>query len=192
MLARRPALSALAFCVSIFLATGCGNDRTLAPDVMTPGQPLGSNTQRYDAAGLVFEAPAGWSVRPGEPPLITTIATGRAAISIFRYPRTVPLPTTRAALDSAAEALVVAARTRDPTFVELKRSRLRVDGRPAIVVRGTQTVAGQPRTVRSTHIYAFGGEVVVDAIAPAADFKRVDAEAFRPLVRSLQLRAPSP
>lgn len=123
---------------------------------------------------------------------MTTIATGQAAVSIFRYPRTEPLPATPAALDAAAAALVDAARTRDPTFAEIKRARLRVDGRPAVVVRGTETVAGQPRTVRSTHVYAFGGEVVVDAIAPAEDFKRVDAEVFRPLVRSLRIRAPRP
>jgi len=189
---RRLALFVLSALAVSIAATGCGNDRTLPPDVRTPGQPLGSNAQRYDAAGLAFQAPAGWSVRLGASPLVTTIATGRAAISIFRYPRTEPLPATPAALDAAAEALVGAARTRDPTFTELKRARLRVDGRPAIVVRGTQTVAGQPRTVRSTHVYAFGGEIVVDAIAPAEDFKRVDAEAFRPLVRSLRVRAPSP
>ena len=188
----RRALPALALCAFALLGAGCGNDRTPPPDVMTPGPPLGFNTQRFDAAGIDFEAPAGWSLRPGEPPLVATLATGRASISIFRYPRDVPLPTTRAALDAAVEALVGAARTRDPSFAELKRDRLRVDGRSAVVVRGTETVDGQPRTVRSTHVYAVGGELVVDTIAPAPDFKRVDAEAFRPLVRSLQLRRPRP
>ncbi len=192
MPAPRTALSVLALGASTLLGWGCGNERTLPPDVKTPGPPLGSNTQSYDAAGLEFQAPAGWNVQPGEPPLVTTIATGQAAVSIFRYPRTEPLPATPAALDAAAAALVDAARTRDPTFAEIKRARLRVDGRPAVVVRGTETVAGQPRTVRSTHVYAFGGEVVVDAIAPAEDFKRVDAEVFRPLVRSLRIRAPRP
>ncbi len=187
----RRSLFALTLCAAL-LSAGCGNARTPAPDVMTPGPPLGSNTERFDEAGLGFEAPAGWTLRPGAPPLIATLATGRASISIFRYPRDVPLPTTRATLDAAVEALVGAARTRDPTFVELKRDRLRVDGRPAVVVRGTETVAGQPRTVRSTHIYAFRGELVVDAIAPAPDFKRVDAETFRPLLRSFRLRKPRP
>ncbi len=180
-----PALAALAA-----LAVGCGNDRTPPPDVFTPGPPLGSNTQSYDTAGLGFEAPAGWSLAPGQAPLVATMATGRATVSVFRYPRTEPLPRDAASLDAAAEALVGAAKQRDPSFVEIKRARLRVDGRPAVVLRGTETVAGQPRTVRSTHVYAFGGEVVVDAIAPAADFARVDAEVFRPLVRSLELRAP--
>lgn len=188
-----PARRTLLALVAAIVLAGCGNDRALPPDVMTPGPPLGSNAQRYDAAGLGFQAPAGWSVQPGEPPLVVTLATGRASITIFRFPRPgVPLPATPAALDAAAEALVGAARIRDPTFVELKRGRLRVDGRPAVVLRGTETVDGQPRTVRSTHVYAFGGEIVVDAIAPAADFKRVDAETFRALVRSLRIEKPRP
>jgi hypothetical protein len=44
--------------------------------------------------------------------------------------------------------------------------------------------------VRSTHVYAYGGEVVVDAFAPANVFGRADRDAFRPLVRSLRLRGP--
>lgn len=186
-----PVRRALLTLAAATFVAGCGNDRSLPPDVMTPGPPLGSNPVSYDAAGLDFQAPAGWTVQPGEPPLVVTITTGRAAITIFRFPRPdVPLPKTPAALDAAAEALAGAARIRDPTFVELKRARLRVDGRPAVVLRGTETIDGQPRTVRSTHVYAFGGEIVVDAIAPAAAFKRVDAETFRALVRSLRIRKP--
>ena len=171
---------------------GCGNDPTPPPDVQTPGPRLGGVEIRVPSAGLEFVAPAGWRVEQDQAsPLVAKVTTGRASISVFRYPRTEPLPGSRAELDTAAEALASAARQRDPTFAELKRSRLSVDGRPAIVLRATQTVDGQPRTVRSTHVYAFDAEVVIDAIAPAADFKRVDAEAFRPLVRSLELAAPA-
>ncbi|MCW3011278.1 MAG: hypothetical protein JWO90_1682 [Solirubrobacterales bacterium] len=172
------------------LLAGCGNDPTPPPDVVTPGPPLGANPQAFPAAGVAFTAPAGWDLRTGEAPLVASVATGRAAITVFRYPRTEPLPGTPDELDAAAEALVGAAKQRDPGFVELKRDRVRVDGRPAVVLRGTETIDGQPRTVRSTHVYAFDGEVVIDALAPAADFKRVDAEVFRPLVRSLDLSRP--
>jgi hypothetical protein len=79
---------------------------------------------------------------------------------------------------------------RDQTFKASKTTITKVGGHPAIQVRGTETLAGQPRTVRSTHVYAFGGEVVVDAFAPASAFGQVDRDAFRPLVRSLRLRAP--
>lgn len=186
----RLALPALAACAFALSSGGCGNERTPPPDVETPGPPLGSNTQRFAQVGVAFEAPVGWRLQPGKPPLVATMATGRASIAVFRYPRSEPLPKTPAALDAAAKALADAARQRDASFAELKHDRLRVDGRPGVVLRGTQTVAGQPRTVGSTHVYAFGGELVVDAIAPAADFKRVDAQVFRPLVRSLRLRKP--
>ena len=185
---RRPLL---VLCSALLLA-GCGNDRSPPPDVTTPGPPLGSNPLAYPAAGLRLSAPAGWDVRAGQPPLIATIATGRATVALFRYERPEPLPDTPAKLDAAADALVGAAKQRDPSFTELKRARLRVDGRPAVVVRGTETVAGLPRTVRSTHVYAFGGELVIDATAPEADFKRVDAEVFRTLVRSIRLARPRP
>lgn len=183
--------SLLALCCPVLLLAGCGNDRTPAPDVATPGPRLGVTPGRDDEAGIRFAVPAGWTLTPGAAPLVAAIAAGRATVSIFRYPRSEPLPRTRAELDAAAEALAGAARQRDPSFTEVERRRRRVDGRPAVVLRGTQTVAGQPRTVRSTHVYAFGGEVVVDAIAPARDFARVDAEVFRPLTRSLRVARPA-
>ncbi len=189
MRAARPLATATA--VAAALLTGCGNERTPPPDVATPGPPLGSNTQRFDAAGLGFEAPAGWRLTPGTTPLVATMSTGRASVTVLRYDRPgVPLPQTPKELDAALDALAGAAKQRDPAFAELKRGRVRVDGRPGVVLRGTELVGGQPRTVRSTHVYAFGAEVVVDALAPAADFKRVDAQVFRPLVRSMKLRRP--
>lgn len=186
MRARRPQL---ALCAAALLA-GCGNDRTPPPDVATPVAATTGTTERSDAAGLEFTVPVGWNLRQGEPPLVATITSGRASVSIFRYPRTEPLPRSRAELDDAVEALAGAARQRDPGFRVVARDRARVDGRPAVVLRGTEVVAGEPRTVRSTHVYAFGGEVVVDAFAPAEDFPPTDAGAFRALVRSLRLTDP--
>jgi hypothetical protein len=187
--ARRLLPPAVCAAAALLLA-GCGNERSLPPDVTTPGPRLGTNPGRFPAAGLTFDAPAGWTLRPGTAPLVATVTTGRASLAIYRYPRVEPLPEGRKELDGAAEALAGAAKQRDPSFAQIKRDRLRVDGRPAVVLRGTETVAGQPRTVRSTHVYAFGGEIVVDAFAPAADFKRVDAEVFRAVVRSLRIARP--
>lgn len=173
------------------LAPGCGSEKSKPPVVTTPGPPIGTNPERFPGAGLAFRAPAGWNVTPGQPPLVATVSTGRATIAIFRYPRSEPLPKTPADLNAAADALAGAAKIRDASFAELKRGHLEVDRQPAVVLRGTETVDGQPRTVRSTHVYGFAGEVVVDATAPAADFKRIDDQAFRPLVRSLRLAKPA-
>lgn len=178
--------------LAALVLAGCGNERQPPPDVQTPGPPLGSNPASFPAAGVDLQAPAGWDLRPGEPPLVASMSTGTAVVSVFRYPRPgLPLPKQPAQLDQALTALSGAALVRDPTFKEIARGRLRVDGRPGVVLRGTETVDGQPRTVRSTHVYAFGGELVVDAMAPAPDFKRVDAEAFRALVRTMRIKEPA-
>ncbi|WP_354697417.1 hypothetical protein DSM112329_03044 [Paraconexibacter sp. AEG42_29] len=174
------------------VASGCGKERQPSPDVKTPGPVYGSENVRYPAAGLEFpQAPSGWSRSLAAAPAIVTIATGEATIGIFRYPRTEALPKTKKDLDNAATALIAAAKARDPSFTELKRARLKVDGQPAVQIRGTETIAGKPRTVRTTHIYAFGGEIVVDAYAPEKDFRRVDTQAFRPLVASMKITAPT-
>jgi hypothetical protein len=118
------------------------------------------------------------------------VQSGPAQIAVWRYPRTEPLPATKAQLTQARDLLLEAARARDQTFKESKASITKVGGHPAIQVRGTETVGGQPRSVRSTHVYAYGGEVVLDAFAPANVFGQADRDAFRPVVRSLRLQAP--
>ena len=57
-------------------------------------------------------------------------------------------------------------------------------------MRGTATIAGQQRRVRSVHVYAFGAELVVDAVVEPAQAARVGREVVAPLVRSLRLRDP--
>lgn len=189
--AARRAAPAAALAAAVLLA-GCGNARQQAPDVRTPGPVFGTEPVTYPAAGITFpKAPSGWARSTAAPPIVATIATGEATIGVFRYPRTEALPKTKAELNAAATALVAAAKARDPSFTEIKRGRLKVDGQPAVQIRGTETIAGQPRTVRTTHVYAFGGEIVVDAYAPEKDFRRVDAQAFRPLVASMKITSPA-
>jgi hypothetical protein len=172
------------------LLAGCGNEQAEPPDVGAPARPAGTTQVAFDAQGLRFAAPGGWHVQAGQAPLVATIQSGTAQIALWRYPRTEPLPKSGAQLAQARDLLVQAAKARDETFKEAKTAITKLGGHPAIQVRGTETVSGQARTVRSTHVYAFGAEVVVDAFAPAAVFGQVDRDAFRPLVRSLRLRAP--
>lgn len=126
----------------------------------------------------------------GQGTLVTTISTGEATIAIYRYPRSERLPRTKKELRAALDGLVAAAKARDATFNELKRATLEVDGHPAVQLRATETVVGRPRTVRSTHIYAQKAEIVVDAFAPDKDFRRVDAQVFRDVLRSLRISRP--
>jgi hypothetical protein len=175
---------------SALLAAGCGNDETPAPDVTTPGPRLGSTPVDFPEHGLALEAPAGWNVNRGQPPLIATIATGQATIAVWRYPRAEELPASKAELDAARTSLVQAASERDPTFKVIKDANTEVDDRPAVQIRARETIEDQPRVVRSTHVYAEGGEIVVDAFAAPGDFRRVDAEVFRPLLRTLTVSKP--
>ena len=50
-------------------------------------------------------------------------------------------------------------------------------GAPRCGWSGTETVGTQPRTVRSTHIYADRSEVVVEALAPPDVFGQADSAA---------------
>jgi hypothetical protein len=172
------------------LVAGCGNEQAKPPDAAAPARPSGATQVAFDAQGVRFAVPGGWHVQPGQSPLVATVQSGTAQIALWRYPRTEPLPRTDAQLTQARDLLIQAAKARDQTFKEAKAAVTKVNGHPAIQVRGTETVSGQPRSVRSTHVYAFGAEYVVDAFAPAEVFGQVDRDAFRPLVRSLRVHAP--
>jgi hypothetical protein len=172
------------------LLAGCGNRQGTPPDVSAPARPNGATPVTFAQAGVRFAAPGGWHVQAGTAPLVATVQSGTALVAIWRYPRTEPLPATRPQLTQARDLLLQAAKARDATFSAAGSAITKLGSHPAIQIRGTETLSGQPRSVRSTHVYAFGAEVVVDAYAPASVFGQVDREAFRPLVRSLRLAAP--
>jgi hypothetical protein len=176
--------------LACLVLAGCGNQQQRPPAVGPPAQPNGATPVAFDRDGVRFAAPGGWHVQPGTAPLVATVQSGTAMVAVWRYPRTEPLPASRDQLTQARDLLLQAAKARDATFKALKSAITKLGSHPAIQVRGTETVSGQPRTVRSTHVYAFGAEVVVDAYAPADVFARIDRAAFVPLVRSLKLRAP--
>lgn len=176
--------------LACLVVAGCGNAQSHPPDVSAPAQPSGTSAVRFDAAGLRFAAPGGWHVQAGTAPLVATVQSGTALIAIWRYPRAERLPATTAQLTQARDLLLQAAKARDPSFTAARSAITKLGSHPAIQVRGTETVSGQPRVVRSTHVYAFGSEVVVDAYAPPSAFGQVDREAFQPVVRSLRLHAP--
>jgi hypothetical protein len=175
--------------LAALVLAGCGSDRTQTPGVTTPIA-QGSDTVTFPDEGISFKAPKGWNVARGKPPLVASIQTGQATIAIWRYPRSEKLPRTPAELEAARQALLAVAKQRDPSFEEIKSAPARVDGKPAVQIRARETIEGQKRIVRSTHVYAGGAEIVVDAFAAPENFRRVDAEVFRPLLRSLRISRP--
>jgi hypothetical protein len=181
---RRSACLALTAAALAAFAAGCGGDSS--GDPAKPAQAGGS----FPQAGVKFTPPADWSVNAGNGHLVATAQAGQATVAVWRYPRTETLPKSKLELQAARDALLSASRKRDASFEQIKTAATEIAGQPAVQIRAREHIAGQPRTVRSTHIYAHGAEYVIDAYADADSFRAVDAQVFRPLLRSLQVSAP--
>ena len=188
---RRAFRQALCLVALTALLAGCGNDRTPVPDLSLVPAPKAFRETFFQAQGVRFRAPTNWRVVPGDRPQIATVAIGTAQVAIWRYPRTEPLPETRAQLSAARDALVAQIRSRDPTF-ELTSTRLVMKrGLRGVEVLGVGTNLTNPtakRSMRSLHAYGGGAEVVMDAFAPPKEFHRIDEQTFGPMARSLKLR----
>jgi hypothetical protein len=163
---------------------GCGSDSS---DTTTTSA---ADAGRFPAQGVSFTPPADWSVDQGAGHLVATAQAGEAAVAVWRYPRNETLPKSKVELQAARDALVKASKKRDVTFEQIKTAATEIAGLPAVQIRAREHIAGQPRTVRSTHIYAHGAEYVIDAYADADSFRSIDAQVFRPMLRSLHLSSP--
>jgi hypothetical protein len=183
---RRPLLVLL---TTIALA-GCGTEEGEAPPVEAVRPAFSFVPESLPEHGVSFDRPKDWQFARGQDQLLATISAGRVTIAIWRYPRTEPLPTTPEELEMARDALVGAAKARDTTFRVIQAKGTRAARSPAVVVVADETIGGEVRRVRSTHVYAHGGEVVVDAFAPPRDYPKVEDPVFRKVVRSLRVTAP--
>jgi len=183
---------ALTCLAATVLLAGCGNDRTPPTDLGVLGAPAGLRSVQFPKAGVSLKVPVSWLRSPGEGRRIATFSAGDAQIAIWRYPRTEPLPETRAQLHATRKSLIAQVRARDPTF-ELRSSRLiRRAGLRAVELVGVGTAQDVQRSIRSLHAYGHKAEVVVDAFAPTKDFPRLDEQRFRPVLRSTKLMAARP
>jgi hypothetical protein len=182
---RRSALLALTAAALTAALAGCGgssNDDTAT----TAAQVTGA----FPQAGISFTPPADWNVDAGNGHLVATAQAGQATVAVWRYPRSETLPKSKLELQAARDALLSASTKRDATFEQIKTAATTIAGQPAVQIRAREHVAGQPRTVRSTHIYAHGAEYVIDAYADADSFRQIDAQVFRPLLRSVHVSSP--
>jgi hypothetical protein len=168
------------------LFAGCGGD-----DATTPSPAATTASGSYPAQGVTFRPPPGWSVTAGKGNLVATVRAGTAMVAVWRFPREQRLPASKAELSAARDALLQASHANDATFREIKSAPATIAGHPAVQVRARQEVAGQVRVIRSSHIYADGAEYVVDASADPDRFRTIDAQVFRPMLRSLQVSRPS-
>ena len=171
-------------------AAGCGAERVPVPDVDDATVAGERAPQSYPQAGLTFDAPVDWGFAKGAAPLVASTSNGTGSVAIWRYKRTEALPAKTSQLDSAQAALLDAVKQRDPTYEQVSAKQTKVDGKPAIELVGDQRIAGRPRRVRSTHVYAGAAELVIDQYAAPSDFDRLDEAVFVPLVRSVRLDEP--
>ena len=181
---------ALVAVLATLAAAGCGRDRLATPDPARPFSNGQKATLEFPEAGVTFRAPADWQFATGASPLVASTASGSATIAVWRYLRSEELPREDAALDDAQANLLSASRGRDPSFKETSTRRTKIDGAPAIQVVGDETVAGRPRRVRSTHVFAKGAEFVIDQYAAPDVFEAADRLVFLPLLRSLKIDPP--
>jgi hypothetical protein len=176
---------------ALLVLAGCGSSKKNPPDttaVKPGGKPV---VVSVPEAGVTFKAPGDWRRQKGKAPLVYAVQTGQATLALWRYPRSEQLPTTHAALKDAKLALVRQIRKRDPSFKVTKAKLLHVGPKRAVQVLGTGAIAGNRRTIRSTHIYTEKAEFVVDAYAPPTVFDRVDRQVFAPVLDSLEIAKPS-
>jgi hypothetical protein len=172
------------------LLAGCGNERQEALKVPRAAKPVGARTVSLPRVGVTFKRPANWTFDGGRAPLLASLASGRAAIAFWRYPRVERLPRTTAELRRSGRALIAAARERDKSLKVTAARVVRLGGVPGVQLVGSERIGLVRRQVRSTHLYAHRAELVIDAYAPVGEFDEVDRAAFLPLLRSLRLTAP--
>jgi hypothetical protein len=153
--------------------------------VRAPGRPVELRDPR---TGLRFQAPRNWVKRIRSYPGIFRIASGGADVSGWAYARPgVQLPTTRAQLVAARDALVRQAKSRNASFRLTSSAMTTLQGAPAIELRGTQRIFGKTVETHSVHVYR-AGEYVFEALAPPRDFKLTDTRVLEPLLRSVRFR----
>jgi hypothetical protein len=149
---------------------------------------VGKRTVRL-SQGVGFQRPANWTFSLGAGSQVAIVGSGRAAVVLWRYPRAEPLPHDAASLDRARRSLIAAAKARDKTLRVVSSRLVTVGGAKGVELVAHERLNSHPREVRSTHVYAHGAELVVDAYAPPSEFARVDRTVFRPLLRSLRVVA---
>src|SRR3954467_6808858 len=181
---------ALLATLPVLALAACGSDKEEAPSPAAIPTTRETGAVKYPDAGVAFRAPEGWRRQAGKAPLVAAVQTGQATIAVWRYPRDEQLPVTHSGLKAAKEALVGQIQKRDPSFKVEKAKLLHVGPKRAVQVLGRGTINGNPRMIRSTHIYTQKSEYVVDAYAPETVFNRVDRGVFAPVLKSLEISKP--
>ena len=181
----RPALP-LVLCVALLVA--CGEEPDDPPPVFEVKAPRGTKTADFPGAGMSFEYPRNWKLRPGEAPGVFELVSGEAIVAGWAYPREEPLPDTDAELEAARRRLIDAIEERDPDYRFLSGFSLgEVAGAPAIDISGEQVISKRELRTRSVHVFKGDVEYVIESLVPSPDHALVERGVMEPLLDSLEL-----
>lgn len=176
--------SALALATAL---AACGDGPTPEPSVGRPALDPSGEPFAFPSGGSI-DMPASWTITAGPAggPEVVRATSGQGSITVWRYPRTEPLPSTRRDLRNTRRSLRAAITTRDPDF-DFSSAILRRLPEPGIEIAGIGKVAGASRSIRSLHAYANAAETVVDCIGPLGDAAAYTETICGPVLRSLKL-----
>jgi hypothetical protein len=182
---RRTLQAAAAVAVITVAVAGCGNQPLQPPDLTALGK--ARPTARFVGGGgaVTFTYPRSWVTDQGTPPRVAGFGSGSALVSIYAYPRVGD--TSRAAIVAAKNRLRRSLQRRAPGFLVKNVRLLRVDGSPAVQIRGRGIVGSGPVATVSTHVYKPRVEWVIDAYATPDRFDAAERIAFAPLLTSIHL-----
>ena len=165
---------------------GCGDGPTPQPSVGRPALDPTSQPTTLPNGGSI-DLPATWKITTSSSgPQVALASSGQGFIAVWHYPRTEPLPVTRADLRNTRRSLRAAVMSRDPKF-KLTAAILRQGPPPAVELIGVGRLAGAPRAIRSLHVYTAGAETVVDCIAPVSEAAQFATTVCDPALQSLQV-----
>jgi hypothetical protein len=174
-----PPLLALAW-----LVAGCGAERASGPSSFVPAD-TAFRALRYRQVGLEVSVPEVTRVERRPRPGVFRASFADWFVSAFAYRREEQLPRGRRALEVARQRLIREVQRRGFRLISARAAR--VSRAPAVELLGDQTVARGRLRTRSLHVYRGRGEYVVEMVAPAAKFRRLDRRTFARVADSVKV-----
>jgi len=177
--------------VAVLLSlAGCGGSRPREIAPLRPARPDGFRMLVLPAAGVSLSVPRNWTTTRRRGPLLASITSGSAIVTLWRHPTKQPPPADRRQLELYRAALEHAAQSRAGLERMIGATLERVDRQPAVVLDALERVAGASWRVRSVHIYAPSEELVLEERAPPKLFAAAERAAFARILASLRVAPP--
>jgi hypothetical protein len=177
-------ITALAACA----VAACGDDPL-------PVKTIAASEFADPRAGIAFRAPAGARLGDGAGEQIVVLRRGKATLVISRFERDEPLPRSATELRRAARSLeqeYIRAGVADGSHLDgVVAKPIHASGHGAVsaLVR-TVSQGGVRRVALHRHFYAYGAEIVIDAVTLEKELDNASTALFDPVLDSLKITKP--